>query len=503
MDEYYQFFVALFTLIVLLYLYFTLFSARNGNKNLPPSPPKLPILGHLHLIGRLPHRSLHSLSKKHGPLMLLQLGSKPVLVVSSAEIAKEILKTHDLSFADRLVLDTSKRVFYYPKDLLFTPYGEQWRKLRSIIVHQLLNSKRVKSFNPIIVEETSLLVEKIILMQSCKSPVNLTEMFESVAIDTIYRSTFGKKHSEIETKHSKRAVDTINEGVSLVVNFNIGAFIPWLAWTNKLNGFDVAVNRVVKTRDEILDAVIQEHLDATKDESCREYLIDTLLDIYKLDETSIDIESVKALILDVVAAGTETSSTALGWAMTELVRHPTVMKKLQDEVKHIMNGKHDILINGNDLTKMHYLKAVIKETLRYHPPIAVNLHECREDVNLMGYAIAAKTGVLINTWSIGRDPDYWDEPDKFLPERFMTNSSIDFKGFDFQFIPFGAGRRICPGISFAIDVIELVLANVVHKFDWALPNGEKGDNLDVIQKPGLTIGRKNPLILLATKRPRP
>ncbi|KAL3850405.1 hypothetical protein ACJIZ3_012287 [Penstemon smallii] len=512
MDEYYQFFVGLFTtlLIILLYLYlksfpmmkWPLYDSKNTiskiiNINVPPSPPKLPILGHLHYLGYLPHRSLWDLSKKHGPLMLLQLGSRPMLVVSSAEVAKEVLKIHDVSFADRPELGTVKRAFYHPKDVIISPYGEQWRRSRSIIVHQLLNTKKVKSFNSIIEEETSLLVEKLVSSCSSSAAVNLTNMLESLGIDIIYRSTFGKKMREIE--QGKKVADMINEGVSMLVNFSIGEFIPWLGWINKFNGFDAAMKRVLKTRNEILDTFIQEYLAVAEAEAEAEaeFLIDTLVGIYRgaTPGVSIDLESVKALILNVLVAGAETASTTLEWAMTELIRHPSIYKKLQDEIKQVLKGKKDI--NENDLEKMHYMKAVIKETLRYHPPIAMNLRECREDVNLMGYNIATKTGVIINMWAIGRDPAYWDEPHVFLPERFL-DSSIDFKGFDFQFIPFGAGRRICPGISYANGVIELVLANLVHKFNWALPDGAKGESLDVIEQPGITNGRKYPLILIAT-----
>lgn len=181
--------------------------------------------------------------------------------------------------------------------------------------------------------------------------------------------------------------------------------------------------------------------------------------------------------------------------MTELIRHPGVMKKLQDEIREIMKGKQHI--TDDDLQKMHYLKAVIKETFRCHPPVAIYFHAAREYVNLMGYDIAPETMVLVNAWAIGRDPACWDEPEKFMPERFL-NSSVDFRGFDFHLIPFGAGRRICPGLGFAATAIEHTVANLMQKFDWALPDGAKGEDLDVTERPGFTIGRKNPLIVVAS-----
>lgn len=196
------------------------------------------------------------------------------------------------------------------------------------------------------------------------------------------------------------------------------------------------------------------------------------------------------------AAGTDTTYTVLEWAMSELLRHPTIMKKVQNEVRGIARGKPSIA--EADLQEMHYLKALIKETLRLYPPIPLLVpRESTQDVKIKGYDIAAGTLVFTNAWAIGRHPALWDEPEEFRPERFL-NSSVDFKGHDFQLIPFGAGRRGCPGIQFAMTTNELVLANLVHKFDWALPDGARAEDLDMTQRTGLTIHRKVPLLAVAT-----
>lgn len=196
------------------------------------------------------------------------------------------------------------------------------------------------------------------------------------------------------------------------------------------------------------------------------------------------------------AGGTDTTYTVLEWAMTELLRHPTVMKKLQEEVRNITSGQADV--SEEDLENMKYLKAVIKETLRLHPPIPLLVpRESTQDVKINGYEIAAGTRVITNAWAIHRDPATWEEPEEFHPERFL-NSSIDFKGQDFELIPFGSGRRGCPGILFAIANNELVLANLLNKFNWALPGKEKIESLDMRQRTGLTIHRKIPLLAVAT-----
>ena len=192
------------------------------------------------------------------------------------------------------------------------------------------------------------------------------------------------------------------------------------------------------------------------------------------------------------SAGTDTISTVLEWAMSELLKHPEVMKKLKSEIREISGDQY---VNEDDLDKMHYLKAVIKETLRLHPPIPLLVpRESTQYVKLRGYDIKPKTRVMINAWAIGRDPEVWEEAEEFRPERFM-NSSIDFKGQDFELIPFGAGRRGCPGVEFATVINEIGLANLVHKFEWMLPNGE---DLDMTGAFGLTIHRKHPLVATAT-----
>jgi len=199
---------------------------------------------------------------------------------------------------------------------------------------------------------------------------------------------------------------------------------------------------------------------------------------------------------DTFAAGTDTSSALIEWAMTELLRHPKALKKLQEEVRWINRGKESV--NEQDLEKMEYLKAVIKETLRLHPPLALLVfREAREDVKINGYDIAASTQVIINAWAIQREPSFWEEANEFHPERFLT-SAVDFKGQHFQLIPFGAGRRSCPGILFATIGAELALANLIYAFNWALPDGAQGDSLDMSESSGITIHRRDPLLAVAT-----
>lgn len=195
------------------------------------------------------------------------------------------------------------------------------------------------------------------------------------------------------------------------------------------------------------------------------------------------------------AGGTDTTYTVLEWVMTELLRHPKILKEVQNEVRRIVGGKQEI--EQEDLDKMYYLKAVFKETLRLYPPIPLLIpRESSQDVKIKGYDISAGTMVITNAWTIGRDPTTWDEPNEFKPGRFLNNS-IDYKGHDFELIPFGAGRRGCPGILFAMTTNELVLARLVHKFNWSLPGGVRAEDLDMNECNGIAIHRKVPLLAVA------
>ncbi|KAL6509680.1 hypothetical protein OROGR_022990 [Orobanche gracilis] len=470
-----------------------------AERNLPPSPPRLPILGNLHYLKRgLGHRSLASLAKKHGgPFMLLHLGRVHLLVVSSADAAREILRTHDLSFVNRLILKAAKKLLYNGKNVSTAPYGEYWRQVRSIFVLQLLSTKSVESFRSIREEETRLFIKRI-QESSSSVPLNLTKMFSEFAYDGICRSAFGRKYGESES--GKKFMTLFSECMELLGTIGIAGTVPWLSWITRFNGFDKRVDAVFQGLDGFLERLIQEHMmKTTKEHDDGDYkgnFLDILLQCQKENTSgdSIDKDSIKALILDVFLAGTDTISTVLEWVLTELLRHPIVKEKLQKEVTEI--AKDGEWITDVDLEKMHYMKAVIKETLRYHPPIPILVPRISgEDLKVNGYNIKSGTFVMINVYAIGRDSASWDEPERFMPERFL-NCCVDF-----ELILFGAGRRGCPGISFGIATMELLLANLMHKFNWELPDGAQGkEDMDMSESAGVTVRRVVHLLAVATPR---
>ncbi|KAB2053554.1 hypothetical protein ES319_A12G195500v1 [Gossypium barbadense] len=505
LEQYEIFFISCPLFFSLLAIFVVVFIRTFNTRNLvlPPWPTKLPIIGNLHNIGRYPHRSLKSLAQRFGPLMSLRFGNVPVLVVSSADAASEIKKTHDLTFINRPKRSIFQKLLYDYKDVASAPYGEYWRQMRSICVLNLLSNRRVQSYRGVREEETALAVEKIEKSSSLCSPVNLSELFSATNNNVICRIALGRKYSEDTNKFGK----LLNEFTKLLGALDVGDYLPWLAWLSHVNGLHGKAEKVAKEFDEFLDGVLEEHMNrhdrhvndhAGIQGEYQEDFVDVLLEIQR--ENTVDFPSEKisimTLILDMFAAGTDTTYAVLEWAMTELLRHPKIMKELQNEVRNV--SAENSSISEDDLDNMHYLKAVIKETLRLHPPIPLLLPTIStKDVKLKGYDVIQGTQVIINAWAIGIDPASWENPEEFIPDRFLDNS-IDFKGQHFQLIPFSSGRT-CPGILFAIAINELLLANLVHKFDWSLPGGAKEKDLDMTETVGLTTHKKSPLIAVANR----
>lgn len=358
----------------------------------------------------------------------------------------------------------------------------------------LLSAKRVRSFRAVREEEVEATMDNI--RHSCSSGstlLNLSETLSRVTNNVVCRVALGRTYGGERGRGFKRLLEEFTE---LLGSFVVGDYVPWLEFLDRVSGLHGTAKRVAQEFDEFLDKVIEEHVSGLGGTDMEHgNFVDVLLRIQRTNDVGFPIDTtvIKAIILDMFSAGTDTTSTLLEWTMTELLRHPIVMKKLQDEGKSVAGDKKHI--TEEDLGHMQYLKAVIKETLRLHPPVPLLVpRQSMQDIKLNDYHIEAGTRVIVNAWAIARDPMYWDQPEEFKPERFL-NSSIDVKGNDFQLIPFGAGRRGCPGTMFAMMVNELVLANLVHQFDWALPSGD--NTLDMSETIGLTKQRKIPLMAVA------
>lgn len=435
--------------------------------------------------------------------MLLHFGKVRVLVVSSADAARQILKTHDLIFANRPKLTPLEKLFYGSKDVATSPYGEYWRQIKSICVLHLLSNRRIHSFRNVRAEEVGLMIKKIESLVSSSLPVNLSEVLYTLTNDVLCTVALGRKYSaggEGVSKFRK----LLGEAMELMGGFYVGDYISWLGWVCNFNGFNAKLEKTAKGIDDFLDGVVEEHekrmsnCGEVEDDHHQDF-VDVLLGIQKENTLGFPIDrvSIKAIIFNMFGAGTDTTYTLLEWAMTELLRHPKIMKEVQNEIREIVGDKSNV--TEDDLDKFHYLKAVFKETLRIHPPIPILLpRQSTQDVKINGYDIPEGTQVYINYATIAKDRASWDQADEFRPERFLVNPSINFLGNDLQFIPFGAGRRICPGIEFTMRVNELALASLLNKFDWSQPCEEREEDMDITESTGATKHKKSPLIALAT-----
>jgi len=268
-----------------------------------------------------------------------------------------------------------------------------------------------------------------------------------------------------------------------------------------VQGITRRLKKVSKSFDAGLELIIQDHESNPHDRDKKHNMdfVEILLslmhqpnDVHHNDQNVIDRTNVKSIILDIINAAFDTSSTTVEWAMSELLRHPSDMKRLQHELEHVVGmNRH---VEENDLEKLSYLNMVVKETLRLHPVAPLLLpRECREDITIDGYFIKKKTRVIVNAWAIGRDPKVWDNADIFDPKRF-ENNNVDIRGKDFRIIPFGSGRRGCPGIHMGLTTVSLVLAQLVHCFDWVLPLGMACDELDMEETLGISTPRKKHLL---------
>ncbi|KHN29895.1 Cytochrome P450 71D11 [Glycine soja] len=336
------------------------------------------------------------------------------------------------------------------------------------------------------------------------SPINLTEEVLVSIYNIISRAAFGMK-----CKDQEEFISAVKEGVTVAGGFNVADLFPSAKWLQPVTGLRPKIERLHRQIDRILLDIINEHKDAkakAKEDQgeAEEDLVDVLLKFPDGHDSKQDIcltiNNIKAIILDIFGAGGETAATAINWAMAEMIRDPRVLKKAQAEVRAVYNMKG--MVDEIFIDELQYLKLVVKETLRLHPPVPLLVPRvCGESCGIGGYHIPVKSMVIVNAWAIGRDPNYWTQPERFYPERFI-DSSIEYKGTNFEYIPFGAGRRLCPGITFGLKNVELALAFLLFHFDWKLPNGMKNEDLDMTQQFGVTVRRKADLFLIPiTSRP--
>ncbi|XP_039041179.1 trimethyltridecatetraene synthase-like [Hibiscus syriacus] len=496
-----SYFIALLATLAFILLYIRL---RRGRKlNLPPGPKPWPIIGNLNLIGSLPHRSIHALSLKFGHIMQLKFGSFPVVIVSSVEMAKAILKTNDIIFTDRPKNAAGKYTTYNYSDITWSPYGPYWRQARKICLTELFSAKRLESYSHIRREEMILFLKK--LYESCGTPIVLKDHLSTLSLNVISRMVFGKKYTETtgdaEILTPKEFMEMLDELFLLNGVLDIGDSIPWLSFMD-LQGYIKRMKALSKKFDRFLEHVLDEHNERRK--GVKDYvakdMVDVLLQLSEDPTLEVKIErhGVKAFTQDMIAGGSESSAVTVEWAISELLKKPEILAKATEELDSVIGRER--WVEEKDIENLPYIDSIAKETMRLHP-VAPMLtpRVARQDCRINGYDIPKGTRALVSVWTIGRDPSVWDNPNEFCPERFL-GKSIDVKGHDFELLPFGAGRRMCPGYGLGIKVIQASLANVLHGFTWRLPGNATKDDLNMEEIFGLSTPKKYPLHSVAEPR---
>ncbi|XP_016192087.1 cytochrome P450 CYP736A12-like [Arachis ipaensis] len=492
-------FLALALTLTILFLI-----SKHYDRSLPPGPPAFPVFGNLPmLLGKSPHRTLQAMAQRYGPTMSLQLGQVPVVVVSNSEAAEAFLKTHEAAFASRPKMQASDCVLYGSKGLVFSEFGPYWRSMRRLFTSQLLSASKVSSFARARERGVKVAVKAIKKAAGRGEVVDISELVNNVAEDVVYRIVLGRsRHDEFHL------ASLLHEAINLAGAFNVADYLPWLG-SFDFQGFTRRLKRLGKAIDQELEKIIEEHEKGSSG-GCHAWgghrdFIDILLSLMNQpvdprDEQSqvMDRTNIKALLLDSIAGSFETSATVIIWVLSELLKHPRVMRNLQDEL--ISGVGLNKFVQETHLANLSYLDIVIKETLRLHPPGAIVTRESTKDAMVNGYRIREKTLIIINLWAIGRDPKAWsNNAEEYYPERFITNNR-DYRGYNFEFIPFGAGSRICPGIHLGLTTVKLVVAQLVHCFNWELPWNMTPDELDMNEKYGLSSPRAKNLLAVPTYR---
>ncbi|KAL2477934.1 Cytochrome [Forsythia ovata] len=464
-------------------------SKQRKSGKLPPGPYPFPIIGNILELGQKPHQSLAKLSKTYGPLMYLKIGYLETVVVSSPEIAKDILQKYDQVFSSRSVPSALISVGHHKLSMVWLPMENQWRKLRRICKEQMFTLQKLDASWDLRQEKLQKLFEYV--SQCCvnSQAVNIGEAAFITSLNLISATLFSVDFAEFNSDSSQEFKDVVWGVMECVGSPNFADYFPLLKYFDP-QGISCRTKFYFEKIFAIFDGIIDERLQS-RGTSMKNDLLEALLDLNQKQEPEISRDDIKHLMLDLFVAGSDTTSAIVEWAMAELLQNPKKILKVRKELRDAVgiNG----LIQELDISRLPYLQAVVKETFRLHPafPFLVP-HKANADVEINGYVVPKNAQILVNVWASGRDSDTWSSPYSFMPERFLDHKT-DLRGQDFELIPFGAGRRICLGLPLAHRMVHLMLATLICNFEWKLEEGSKREEVDMSDKFGLTLQKAIPL----------
>lgn len=490
--------------IAVLAILWYLRTSRKGRAPWPPGPRGLPVVGYLPFLGSNLHHSFAELAHLYGPIFKLWLGNKLCVVLSSPSLAKQVVRDQDIIFANRDPPVAAFAYTYGGLDIAWSPYGSYWRNLRKVFVREMLSNTSLEACYPLQRSE----VRKAITNAYSKigTPMDIGQLSFQTVVNVTLSSLWGNTpEAHNDGKLGAEFREAASEITELLGKPNISDFFPTLAGFD-IQGVERQMKRAFLSAEQVIDSIIDRKMkkstakeERASDNGEKKDFLQFLLDLKVQEdtETPITMTQIKALLMDILVGGTDTTATMVEWVMAEMIRNPVIMTRAQEELTNVVGMGN--IVEESHLPKLQYMDAVIKESLRLHPALPLLVPKCpSQDCTVGRYTIQKGTKVFLNVWAIHRDPQIWDSPSEFKPERFLSEPGRwDYTGNNFQYLPFGSGRRICAGIPLAERMIIYLLASLLHSFNWQLPEGE---DLDLSEKFGIVLKKRTPLVAIPTKR---
>ncbi|KAB2093966.1 hypothetical protein ES319_A02G125600v1 [Gossypium barbadense] len=501
MESWFFILLVAFSISIILKAFFNLFSPpKKLTHTLPPGPSTFPIIGNFLFLRKSFFEIepiLRNLRKKYGSMVTLHIGPRPSIFVSDRSLAHQALVQSGSLFSDRpKALPISKIMSSNQHNISSAPYGPNWRVLRRNLTSEILHPSRIKSYSHARKWVLDILFDILQSKAKTGEPVQVLTHFQYAMFCLLVLMCFGDKLSQ---EQIKKIEDVVRRGLLGLERFNILNFWPKVTKVLLRKRWQEFFQRR-KDQEDVLIPLIRARKKAKEeklsDKKSDDYVlayVDTLLDLELPEEKRKLTEGeIFSLASEFLNAGTDTTSTALQWVMANLVKYPHIQDKLFLEIKGVVGDGEEI--KEDDLQKMPYLKAVILEGLRRHPPGHFVLPHCVTEDTVLGDYLVPKNGTInFMVAEMGWDPKVWEDPMAFKPERFMRNEQMfDITGSrEIKMMPFGVGRRICPGFGLALLHLDYFVANLIWKFEWKAMDG---DEISLEEKQEFTVVMKTPLM---------
>ncbi|KAK9118059.1 hypothetical protein Scep_016152 [Stephania cephalantha] len=487
-------FLSAFTLLC-----FNLLWTRRRRKvsNATPGPTPLPLIGNLLQLGIKPHESLAELAKTYGPLMTMKLGRVNTVIVSSPGVARQVLQTQDHVLAYRTIPDAIRALNHHEDSMGWLPPNQQWRSLRKLCNSHVFSAQHLNANTGVREKKVNDHLKFVHEKAMMKEMIDVGQVAFATILNLISNMLFSVDLIDVRSETVQEFKRVVRGVMDEVGKPNIADYFPVFRLVDPQRirrRTSMHLEKLNEIFEELIERRLQSRDHQLQSSNSSNDLLDALLNNCQKDGSKLSKNTILTLLQDVFIAGSDTSSSTIEWAMAELLRNPEKLEKVKAELRDkIKEGKQ---IEESDIPYLLYLQAVVKETLRLHPPAPLLLpRRAQTDVELCGFNVPKNTQVLVNVWAIGRDGRVWKNPNCFEPERFLE-SEIGFKGRDFELLPFGAGRRICPGLPLADRMVPLFLGALLHRFDWEIEDGMKAEALNMEEKFGLTLQKALPLTAL-------